>query len=82
MPYRSCNVMIQTGSMIRRNRRYIVSNPQQNSSIIDEVPLEDPTIVMRPLKLKLIKFLFQLIVMPEILSIEVEKYLGCQHNII
>ena len=29
--------------MTRRNHWDIVSNPQENSPIIDEVPLEDPT---------------------------------------
>ena len=43
MTYRSSDVMIPTGSVIRRNQRDIVSNPQENSLIIDEVPLEDPT---------------------------------------
>ena len=36
--------MILTGSVvIRRNRRHIVSNPQENSPIIDKLHLEDPT---------------------------------------
>ena len=35
--------MIPTGLVIKRNQRDIVSNPQENSPIIDEVPLEDPT---------------------------------------
>ena len=43
MLYLSYNFMMLTGSVIRRNQRLIVSNPQENSPIIDIVPLEDPT---------------------------------------
>ena len=43
MPYQSSNIMIPTGLVIKRNQQDIVSNPQENSPIIDEVPLEDPT---------------------------------------
>ena len=43
MPYQSSNIMIPTGLMIKRNQQDSVSNPQESSPIIDEVPLEDPT---------------------------------------
>ena len=69
MQYRSYNVMILTGSLIRRNQR------QENSPIIDEMPLEDPTIDKTTQTQTIIVFLFQLIVMSEILSLEVEKNL-------
>ena len=43
MPYQSSNIMIPTGLVIRKNQWDIVSNSQENSPIIDEVRLEDPT---------------------------------------
>ena len=43
MAYQSSNIMKPTGLVVKRNQRDSVSNLQENSPIIDEVPLEDPT---------------------------------------
>lgn len=43
IPYRSYNVVIPTGTMIRRNQQDIVCNSRENSPVIDIIPLEHST---------------------------------------